>query len=176
MKMKYAFGTVVGISSLILVPILATAASSASGTKLNADTRPVPSQQCLQAQVAAHDLMATNQEETQAARQAAMKTYRDAIAAAAQITDDAARQEAVQAARDALRTAMQNLMPNQTDAMKTAMQAVRDACGGAKGGFGMGMGFKGGFGPMMEGRRGGKGMGMRRGWQQAPEAGQQEQQ
>jgi len=175
---KFSFGTIIGISSLILVPLLASAASSSSAMsgKPSRGERPVPSQECLQAQVAMHDLMSSTMEQTQAARTAAMQAHRDALAAAAKIADDTQREEAVQQAHDDFRTAMENLRPAESDTFTQARDAVRTACGdtGGRGmglGLGMGMGMGGGLGA---GHRmdGGKGMGrgMRQGCQQSSAA------
>ncbi|MDD5041571.1 MAG: hypothetical protein PHX87_03960 [Candidatus Peribacteraceae bacterium] len=165
---KYMFGTIVGISSLILIPILATAASSASGESKTPRQRPVPSQACLQAQVAEQDLMLSTFDATFDARKVAMQAHRDALAAAASISDETQRQAALQQANEDFRTAMKAMMPEDSTQMQTAREAVRDACGGPNGlkgemGFGIGGGFGGGR--MMGGFRG---EGMHRGQGKGP--------
>ncbi len=170
---KFSFGTIIGISSLILVPLLASAASTSSvGSQKPARERPIPSQECLQAQVAMHDLMSSTMEQTQADRTAAMQTYRDALAAAAKLSDGTARQEALTAAHEAFRTAMEALRPAESDAFTQARDAVRTACGDVDGrGLGIGMGMGGGFG-FGHAMGGGKGMGrgMQQGCQQSSAA------
>ncbi|MDO8468267.1 MAG: hypothetical protein Q7S29_00720 [Candidatus Peribacter sp.] len=172
---KFSFGTIIGISSLILVPLLASAASASSvGAEKPARERPIPSQECLQAQVAMQDLMSSTMEQTQAARTAAMQAHRDALTAAAKIADDTQRQEALTQAHEAFRTAMENFRPAESDAFTEARDAVRTACGDAGGrgmGLGMGMGMGGGFG-VGHTMGGGKGMGrgMHQGCQQSSAA------
>ena len=166
---NYSFGTIAGIASLVLVPLLASAASSVAGTPEDTQReRPVPSQECLQAQVAKHDLMAAGMDETMAARKAAMQVHRDALDAAAAIADDAGRQTAVQQANEAFRTSMQTLIGSKSDEMQAAMEAMRDACGGfgPKGGMGAGLGGGMGGGRMMDGH--GRGQGMRGGQGDCP--------
>ncbi len=145
---KFSLGTLVGISSLVLVPLLASAASSASGTSANPSReRPIPSQECLQALVAKQDMMLDTFDVTSVARKSAMQTHRDALSAAAAITDEAQRQVAVQQANQDFRTAMQDLKPENSTEMEAAREAVHDACGGAMGSQnGMGLGMGGGFG------------------------------
>ncbi|MDD5103737.1 MAG: hypothetical protein PHX93_05045 [Candidatus Peribacteraceae bacterium] len=168
---KFTLGTLVGISSLVLVPLLASAASSAVGTSENPPQRPVPSQECLQAQVAEQDLLLSTFDATSVARKSAMQAHRDVLAAAAAITDETQRQAALQRAHEDFRTAMKDLMPAGSDEMQAARQAVQDACGGSghKGGMGLDMG--GGFGGgRMMGGFGEHGMrGERRGGPAGPE-------
>lgn len=147
MKKKFSFGVIAGIASLILVPLLASAAPKGfTGMRQQPADRPVPSQECLLAQVAMHDIMSSHREETQSARQAAMQTFRNAIAAAADIADDTQRQSALQQANDDFRTAMKDLMPADSTEMQAGRQAVQDACGGPFGHKGMGLSIGGGFG------------------------------
>ena len=175
MKMKYAFGTIAGISSLILVPILATAAPSAGTvpSERGSRERPVPSQTCVQALADREALELTDMDANADARRSAMQTHHEALVAAAAIEDEAQRQAAVEQANETFRTAMQDLMQSQSDAMKTVMETVRTECGGFGGhGKGIGLGMGGGFGGgRMMGEFRGEGMhdGMRRGWQQSSE-------
>ncbi|MFH0851382.1 MAG: hypothetical protein V1876_01400 [Candidatus Peregrinibacteria bacterium] len=143
---KFSLGTLVGISSLILVPLLASAASSASGMVGNPPQRPVPSQECVQAIVAQQDLVLSTFDATSAARKSALQAHRDALAAAAAITDETQRQAALKQANDDFRTAMKDLMPANSTEMQAARQAVSDACGGPGHKGGMGLGIGGGFG------------------------------
>lgn len=152
---KFSIGTLAGVSSLVLIPLLASAASSASGTAPNPPSeRPALSQECVQALVAKNDLMLSTFDETSAARKAAMLSHRAALAAAASITDEAQRQEALQQAHEDFRAAMQGLRPANADQMEAAREAVHEACGGAigpMGGMGRGKGNGVGGGRMMGG-------------------------
>ncbi len=167
---KIAFGPIIGISSLILVPLLAQATSSASNaSESSTRQRPTPSQACIQAQVAKQDLMLANMDATAAARRAAIQARRDALAAAATIVDDAARQAALKKANEDFRTAMKDLMQSPSAEMQAATDAVRTACGEGKGGKSgpkFGEGFGGGrmMGDFHSSR------GMHRGWQQSSQS------
>jgi len=165
----------VGISSLVLVPLLASAASSASGTSANFPReRPVPSQECIQALVAKQDLVLSTFDATSVARKSAMQTHRDALSAAATLTDETQRQAAVQQANEDFRTAMQDLKPANFAETEAAREAVHDACGGAmgpKGGMGLGRGSGVGGGRMMGEFREHGMRGQRRGGPAGPETG-----
>lgn len=170
---KFSFGTIIGVSSLILVPLLALAASSSStgSGKPSRGERPVPSQACIQAQVAKEDLMLSTMDATAVARRAAIQTRRDAFSAAASIVDDVQRQAAIKKANDDFQTAMKALIETKSTEMKAAMDAVRTACAGQAGGKGgkggpeFNQGFGGGFG-------GGRMMGEQKGMRGRHEGGQ----
>ncbi|MDD4318800.1 MAG: hypothetical protein PHW10_00525 [Candidatus Peribacteraceae bacterium] len=156
---KFTLGVIAGASSLALaVPLVAQLASAASGVSSNAArTQPIPSQTCVEALADADGTQLSNMDTFFAAHKTALQARKDALTAAATITDDTQRQEAVKKANDDFRTAMES----QQDAMASARESVKTACGNA-GGFGMGfgagsMGMRGN-GPDMKGGNFGNGM------------------
>ncbi len=162
MNKSFTYGAVAGISSLALaVPFLAQISSAAStGSSVAALTskaaRPAPTQACVVALVAKDDAFLSNVDTMIAAQKTATQTHRNALNAAASITDDTQRQAAVKAADEAFRTAMKTAMDSQMTANKTQMEALKTACGNAGMGggmhFEMGMGMGGpGHGGMMKG-------------------------
>ncbi len=160
MKKSFLIGATAGATSLaIAVPLLAQMVSAASGTATTtADvlkTRPVPSQACVQAMADQDGKFLANVDAMIAAQKAATKAHHDALVAAAAITDDTARGEAIKAAQEALRTAMDAAF--KADDKKADMDAMKTACGDSFrffGGPGMGGGMK--FKMHMKGPMGGK--------------------
>lgn len=143
---KFTLGVMAGASSLLVaVPLLATlssAQSSISSSTTTGGERPIPSQACVSALAAQEDFMLSNMDAMHATHKTTMTAHRDALTAAAAITDDTARQEALKTAHEAMRTAMEAAMESAPDPTAT-MEAVRDACGDMfmfHGGKGMKMG------------------------------------
>ncbi|MFA6523169.1 MAG: hypothetical protein WCS85_02270 [Candidatus Peribacteraceae bacterium] len=147
---KFTIGAIVGATSLaVAFPLLAQFAGAAeSTTQTTPPERPVQTQACVQALASRDDATLSGIDALIAAQKSATLAHRDALTAAAALTDDTARQEAVQKADEAFRTAMDTARKANT-AEQTAMEAVKTACGDA--GFG-GRGMMG-FG-QMEGRGG----------------------
>lgn len=149
--------SLLAVGAPLLLPLMAYAAtaSSSSSVKARTMTRPVPTQACVQALAGKDADFLAHIDARIAAQKAATQTHKDALTAAAALTDDTQRQAAVQAADKAFRTAMDAAMASD----KTAMDAVAAACGKTMGGPGpMGMmGAKGMGGPgrghaMMQGK------------------------
>jgi hypothetical protein len=128
---KFTLGVVSGMSSLALaVPVFAQITNAASGDQTSsASFRTTPTQACVQAMANLEGAQLSNIDAEAAARKSAMQAHRDALVAAASITDDTQRAAALKAAEEALRTAMKPAQGTQSDAVKTAMDAVRTACG-----------------------------------------------
>lgn len=153
MKKSFIAGAAAGASSLaVAIPLLAQMAGAQSASSAATDvlkTRPVPSQACVQA-LATRDASALAQIDTHvAAHKSALQARQSALSAAASITDDTARQEAVKAAHEAFRTAMEASMGSKED-RQADMEALKTACGDA---------FRGLGGPGMMGKdMGGPGM------------------
>ncbi len=158
MKLPYklSIGSLAAVSMLGASSVFAQSSASANAP---ASTRSAPTQACVQAMVAKESAILSNFDAMNAARKAAMQAHKDALAAAALLTDDAARQAAIQKANDDMNTAMKNSMTANAAQEKTLMDAVRSACGNSLGFHG---GMKGmeGVGSSM---RGGRGHG-KRGW------------
>lgn len=161
MKKSFILGATAGATSLaIAVPLLAQLVSAASGTATTtADvlkTRPVPSQVCVQAMADQDTKFLANVDAMITTQKAATKAHHDALVAAAAITDDTARGEAIKAAQEALRTAMDAAF--KADDKKAEMEAMKTACGDnhffMMGGHMGGPGMK--FEVRMDGPMGGK--------------------
>ena len=146
---KFTLGVITGASSLLVaVPILAQVSSAQSTMSDPAlSDRPVPSQACLTALVAKEDAVLADMETHAAERKAAALAHRDALAAAATITEGVERGEAFRTAQEAFHASM---MAVDHDAMKATMDAVREACGEMFGfrAFHKGHHGMGGFGMM----------------------------
>lgn len=160
--MNFTAGAIAGISSIALaIPVLAQISSAAStGTTASASTaaktRPAPTVACVQALAAKDDAFLSNVDTMIAAQKTATTTHRNALTAAAAITDDTQRQAAVKAADEAFRTAMKTAMDSQMTTGKTEMEALKTACGDTMGGMRFEMAFGGpmgghGKGGMMRG-------------------------
>ena len=146
---KFAIGAATGaVSLLVAVPLfsqIAGAQSVSSAAKLSAKTRPVPTQTCVLAMADHETAMLSNIDAMIAAHKAAATAKRDALKAAAALTDDTARMEALKAAQEAFRTAMESTMKPKNAAMTT----LKTACGDS---FGIGMGHMGGMKRQMHGK------------------------
>ncbi len=155
---KFTLGMAAGATSLaVVIPLLAQMTSAASSDAASlAGTRslPVPTQACVQALVGRDAAQLSAIDDMTAARKTALQAHKDALAAAATLTDDTARQEAVSQANEAFRTTMQTV--RDSDAMQAARDAMQEECGNAGMGFGnmMKFGNGGGMGMMGGGRTG----------------------
>jgi hypothetical protein len=113
---KFAMGAIAGASALALsVPIalqLASAASSdgTSSSVTGAKSRPVPTQACVQEMASRDDHFLQTVDAMIAAQKAATLEHKNALIAAAQLTDDTQRMEALKAAEEKFRTAMKTVM------------------------------------------------------------------
>lgn len=148
---KYIIGAAAGATSLAiafpLVAQLASAATTTDGTTSSRfANRPTPSQACVQAIADKDAAFLANVDTFIAAHKAAVQAHKNALTAAAALTDETQRKAAVDAAEEAFRAAMKAASDAQQTALKSSIDAVKTACGNA--GFGMG-GFGG---PMMDGR------------------------
>lgn len=121
------------------------AATSSSAAAIAADTRPLPTQACVQAMADLETAHLAGFDQDSAERKAKMLARRDALVAAAAITDDAQRAEAMKAAHESMKPTEERTVPA---AIQTAMDAVKTACGDT-------MMFKGGRGGPMGGHHGG---------------------
>lgn len=134
---KFTLGVVAGMSSLALaVPVIAQVAGAASGDEIDVDSLPIASQECTQAMADMASAHLDVFDQLQSQRKSQMEAHRDALVAAAQITDDEQRAEALKAARKDMRPDGQ-MQENET--IMAAMEAVRTACGDT-------LKFAGGFG------------------------------
>jgi len=152
---KFTLGVVAGMSSLALtIPVLAQVSSAASGNASSAvKITSVPTQGCVQALVAKDEAFLGNIDAMTATHKTALLAHKNALSAAAALTDDTARQTAVQKAQTDFHTAMKTAKDSQpTGTLKTVMEAVRTACGKA-------IGMKGMGGMFMEGPGGKHGRG-----------------
>lgn len=133
---KFALGAVAGSTSLLVaVPFLAQMAGAASGTttKNILKDAPVLTQVCVQALADQEATMLNSMDARNASQKALMQTHQKALAAAAAITDDTARSEAVKKAQEDMRTAMKAAMDaNKPD--ETQMEKMKTACGDSFGG------------------------------------------
>lgn len=107
--------------------------------------RPAPSQACVQALVEKDTKFLASIDAMTAAHKAAVQAHKDALTAAAALTDDTQRKTAVDAAHQAFREAMKATMDAQGD-HKAEMEALKAACGDSLG-FGHHFG-----GPMIRGK------------------------
>lgn len=145
---KFTLGAASGALSLaIAVPLFAQMAGAASSSA-TATNRPVPTQACVLAMADHETTMLSNIDAMTAAHKAAATAKRDALKAAAALTDDAARMEALKKAQETFRASMETTMKAKDE---TSMAALKTACGDS---FPMGMGHKGGMGDMKDKMRG----------------------
>ena len=161
MKKTFALGAAAGMSSLALaVPLLAQLAGAASSDTVSSgaatQAQHVHTRECVEALAAHDDFMLSGMDAMVVAHKAATIAHRDALRAAATITDDEQREAAVKNAHAALRAAIRAAMEGQGD--KTAqMEELHAACDDAIGFHGMmlhGLGPMGGKGFMMKFRHG----------------------
>jgi hypothetical protein len=141
MKSKFTLGAIAGASTLALsVPIVLQLVSAASLDGSSSVTlgsnRPVPSQACVSAMAAMDDYFLQNADAMIAAHKAATVAHKNALLAAAQLTDETARAEAVKKAQEDMRAAMKAAMDAQGKPTE-AMDALKAACGDTFRGHGM---------------------------------------
>ncbi len=156
---KFTLGAIAGATSLALaVPMLVQISSAATGDQTSSaglKTRPVatpPSQACVLALVQRDGEFLSTIDAMIAEQKTATQTHKDALTAAAALTDEKARQDAVKKADDALRASMEAARKAQGDP-KTQMDALKTACGDSMPMMGMGGPMGGDF---HGGPRGGK--------------------
>lgn len=131
---KFTLGAATGATSLLIaIPMFAQMAGAASSSSLTT-TRPVPTQTCVLAMADHETTMLSNIDAMTAAHKAAATAKRNALKAAAALTDDTARMEALKKAQETFRAAMEATMMAKDG---TGMAALKTACGDS---FPMGMG------------------------------------
>ncbi len=138
----------VAAGAVLTIAIAAFAQSSAAS---DSTTRPIPTQTCVQAMATEMGSHLANFDTENAKRKTLMQTQLAALAAAANITDDTARGEALTKAREDFHAAMKADMEAHKAEREASMAAIKTACGDSfRHGFGMGMmkgpGFFGGPG------------------------------
>lgn len=124
MKARYTMlaGTL-GAATLLAASVPAFAQQSQNAN------RPAPSTECIEAMAAKSDVFLADIDAKVAAKKSAMQTRKDALLAAAALTDDAARTDAVKKANEAFRNSMKSLRESQSTERKAAIEAVKAACG-----------------------------------------------
>jgi hypothetical protein len=143
---KYILGLIVGASSLgLAIPLFVQAASSSSGSTTSKPASFNPTQACVQAMAARDENRLSNFDVVMQAEKTALQTRKNALTAAAAITDDVQRKDAVKKANDDFRAAMKTVMDQTKTAQQTTMETIRTACGRGGGMFG-----GEGLGPMMD--------------------------
>ncbi len=148
---KFTLGAATGATSLLIaIPMFAqmAGAASSSSTTMTGKARPIPTQTCILAMADHETAMLSTIDARTAAHKAAATAKRDALKAAAALTDDTARMEALKKAQETFKAAMESTMKAKDE---TAMTALKTACGDS---FPMGMGHKGGMGDMKDKMRG----------------------
>lgn len=111
---------------------------------------PISSADCIGALAAMDAAMLSDFDAMAATRKDALEAHKDALTAAAAITDDAKRQEAVRKAHDDMHAATKAFMESHKNDHQAAMDAVKAACGdGGRHRFGMMRGLMMGMGPMV---------------------------
>ncbi len=148
---KFTLGVAAGMTSLaIAVPLLAQGTLAASSIpaagRTTAANRPVPTQACIQAMAQKDELFLSHIDAMTSAQKTATQAHKAALTAAAGITDDTQRRDALKKAEDDFRTAMQAAIEANKADMDTLMQTIRTACGNTRG---LGMGLQ--YGSMMSG-------------------------
>lgn len=139
MKMhKFTLGAIAGITTIgLAIPALAqvsSAATSADTIAKHSFVRPIPTQEQVQEMVTRDDAFLQSIDAFVTVQKSATQVHRDALIAAAAITDDTARQEAVEKANTDKRAAMEAFITEHPE-LKPPMM---------RGGRGHGFGMKGG--------------------------------
>lgn len=136
----FTYGAVAGITTLALaVPLIAQISSAAgAGTGAKPFARVAPTQAQVQEMIARDDAFLSNIDAIVTLGKSTTQAHRDALAAAALITDDTQRQTAVQKANEDMRTAMQVALAANPD-LKSGLRPFGGghAFGKDKGGPGM---------------------------------------
>ena len=115
---KFTLGAIAGMTSLLVaVPIVAQVAGaqsvSSTSTTISQEarpTRPAPTQAEVQKMIEQTDLFLKNIDAMTAAQKTSMQALKTALTAAAGITDDTQRAEALKKAHEAMRTSMEATM------------------------------------------------------------------
>lgn len=150
---KFTLGAATGVTSLLIaVPLFAqmAGAASSSATTMTGKTRPVPTQTCVLAMADHETSMLSTIDARTAAHKAAAMAKRDALKAAAALTDDTERMEALKKAQEDFKAAMESTMKTKDE---TSIAALKTACGDS---FPMGMGGHMGGKEGMKGKMHGK--------------------
>jgi len=138
MKHKFTLGIVSGMSILALaVPLLAQVSSAASGeatTETSLFTPPEMRQEKISDRIARDDAFLANVDAMVSILKSATQTHRDALTAAAALTDLTAQKEAVQAADEAYRTTIQDALKANPD-LKSVMMPFGGRGHGGRGGM-----------------------------------------
>ncbi len=117
------------LTGAVVLSALSLALAQSSSTPSSADTRPTPSQACVEALAGMDAAMLEDIDAMTTTHKTALQAHKDALTAAAAITDDAQRQDAVKKANEDIRMAMKTFMESHKDAHQAPMDAVKSACG-----------------------------------------------
>ncbi|MDD4287689.1 MAG: hypothetical protein PHN33_05075 [Candidatus Peribacteraceae bacterium] len=136
MKHKFTLGIVSGMSILALaVPLLAQGSSAAfSGTTTTGTGRPAMKQENITDRIARDDAFLANVDAMVSIQKSATQTHRNALTAAAALTDETAQQEAMRAADEAYRTTIQDALKANPD-LQSAMMPFGGRGQGMRGGM-----------------------------------------
>lgn len=127
---KFRLGLITGMSSLVIaVPLIAQVSSAQSTSDVATAEPPVPTQACVQAMATLESAHLNNFDAMNAQHKQAMQTRVSALTAAAQIEDDAARQDALKQMREDMKSAMDADKDQVPADIQSAMDAVKTACG-----------------------------------------------
>lgn len=131
MKNTFTTAALCGVVSLcISVPALAQSAGYEQQTQERQPfSRSVPSQACIQAKVALEDAKLADFDAMMARRKQALQNRRAALAAAAILTDESARRQALQAITE--QSSEKHDGQDVPQSIQTAHEAVRTACSNA---------------------------------------------
>lgn len=137
---KFTYGAVAGITTLALAAPFLVQLTNAADTATKPFTRLAPTQAQVQKMIARDDAFLGNVDAFVTVRKSATQAHRDALSAAASLTDDTQRHAAVQKANEAMRAAMQAALAANPD-LKSALRPF----GGGRGMMGAGKGGPGGM-------------------------------
>lgn len=130
----FTVGIITGMASLaVAVPLLAGVAG-AQANKTTTATRPVPSQACAVAMADVEDVRLRTMDQMITVQKEAIQQRATALRAAAALTDDTARAEALQKLHADMRKQKES---RESEELTTAMDAMHTDCGDAAWGFGM---------------------------------------
>ena len=136
---KYIIGGVAGATSLaVAFPLIAQLASAAdsSASAQSRAARAVPTQACVQAMADKDAAFLANIDTMMANQKKLTQARKDALSAAASITDDTQRSAAVEAAQTAFHDAMKALFDAEKEERTAGLEAFKTACGDSMRGFG----------------------------------------
>lgn len=119
------------MSSLVIaVPLVAQVSNAQStGSTTSTATAAIPSQACVEAMANVENVRLSQFDTMNAKRKQSMQTRASALAAAAKITDDTERQDALKQIREDMKTEMESMKDSVPTEIQTAMDAVKTACG-----------------------------------------------